>query len=170
MCINGLNDIKRAQKKEALQIELARRLSLIRELGEPAHKFRILDRREMTPERIDEFHLALDPKSDAIRSVIPSSEKVRVRVGPSQYEIRYNYDLRMGIDGPKILPNGRTRDFCVHLIDANRLYTRAEIDRMSNGFGLDVFRFAGGYYHNPDTGDTTPYCRHVWMENYVIRK
>lgn len=169
MCMGKLNEIKKSAEKEKKSIELARRLELIQTLGEPASKFDIVDRREMTPELIQEFHLALNPNSDSIRSVIPSSEKVRVRVGPSKYEIRYNYDLRQGVDGPKILPDGRTRDFCEHLIDADKLYTRQEIERMNNGFGLDVFRFAGGWWTQPD-GEVSPKCRHSWYENFVIRK
>ncbi len=169
MCIGKLKDIKKSLNSEKKEIELARRLELIRTLGEDASKFHIIDRREMSPELIKEFRLALDPTSDSIRSVIPSSEKIRVRVGPANYEIRYNYDLRLGVGGPKILPDGRTRDFCVHLIDASKLYTRQEIDRMNNGFGLDVFGFAGGYWTQPD-GSVSPICRHSWFQNIVIRK
>jgi len=169
MCIGKLNDIKKAADREKKQIALARQIELIRTLGEDASKFDIIDRREMSPELIQQFHMALDPTSDSIRSVIPSSEKVRVRVGPSQYEIRYNYDLRQGVDGPKILPDGRTRDFCEHLIDADKLYTRQEIDRMNNGFPLSVFEFAGGYWTQPD-GSVSPKCRHSWFQNIVVRK
>lgn len=173
MCIENINKVKKSINKEESLIKLERQIKLINELGEDASKFHIIDRREMTPELIEQFNLALDPNSSSIKSVIPSGEKIRIRVGPSAqagYDVRYNYDLRTGISGPKILPNGRTRDFCVHLIDANKLYTVAEINRMSNGFDLPVFRFAGGYYTNPDTGETTPYCRHSWYENLVIKK
>jgi hypothetical protein len=41
---------------------------------------------------------------------------------------------------------------------------------MSNGFGLSVFEYAGGYYTNPETGETTPYCRHGWFMLFVERK
>jgi hypothetical protein len=169
MCISNLANIKKSIEKDNKEIELSRRLELINGLGEPLSKYDIVDRREMSPELVNEFRMALDPKSDSIRSVIPSSEKPRIRVGPSQYEIRYNYDLRMDVNGPKILPDGRTRDFCVHLIDASKLYTREEIDRMNNGFGLDVFEFSGGYWTQPD-GSVSPKCRHSWYQNIVIRK
>jgi hypothetical protein len=78
--------------------------------------------------------------------------------------------LRTGISGPKILPNGRTRDFCAIIIEADRYYTKGDINTMSNGFGLSVFEFAGGWYNNPDTGETTPYCRHNWTMIFVERK
>jgi hypothetical protein len=169
MCISNLSDIKKSIQRDIKEIELQRRLELINGLGEPLSRYDIIDRREMSPELVNEFRMALDPKSDSIRSVIPSSEKPRIRVGPSQYEIRYNYDLRADVNGPKILPDGRTRDFCVHLIDASKLYTREEIDRMNNGFGLDVFEFSGGYWTQPD-GSVSPKCRHSWYQNIVIRK
>ncbi len=164
--MNRLKDIKRSATKEALSIELERRLTLIQTLGEPTSKYKVVDRRPMTPELIEEFHLALDPNSDSIRSVIPSSEKVRIRVGPSQYEIRYDYGLRADVNGPTL--KDTSRDFCVHLIEAGKLYTRAEIDRMNNGFGLDVFQFAGGWWNND--GVIEPKCRHTWYQNIVIKQ
>ena len=172
MCISNLANIKKSIEKDIKEIELKRRIELMNSLGEPLSKYDIVDRREMTPELIGEFHMALDPKSDSIRSVIPSSEKPRIRVGPSQYEIRYSYDLRQGISGPKILPDGRTRDLCTDLINAGKLYTREEISRMNNGMGWnsDVFLYAGGYYLKPGDTEPTPYCRHAWYENIVIRK
>jgi len=166
---DDINNIKRNLKKEEKQIQLERQIKLVNELGVDASLYRVVDRREMTPDLIKSFNLALDPNSSNIKSVIPSSEKIRVRVGPSNYELRYSYDLRTGVDGPKILPDGRTRDFCVHLIDANKLYTRDEINRMNNGFGLNVFEFSGGWWTQPD-GSVSPKCRHSFYENIVIRK
>lgn len=172
MCdvFRNANIAKRILKKEEKSIELQRQIKLVNELGEDASNFNIIDRREMTPELIKEFNLALNPNSSSIKSIIPSSEKIRVRVGPTTgYELRYNYDLRTDVDGPKILPDGRTRDFCVHLIDANRLYTRDEILRMNNGFDLSVFEYAGGWWTQPD-GTVSPKCRHSFYENLVQRK
>ena len=122
MCDN-LKNIKRSIKKEFLQKELLRRVELVNTLGVSADEYHIIDRRPMTFELIKDLKLALEPNSPSIKSVIPSSEKIRIRVGrnnlPLNYEIRYSYDIRDGISGPKLL--GTSRDFCVHLIDANQI-------------------------------------------------
>lgn len=163
----NIDSIKRSQKREFKEIQLQRHIKLVNELGEPAEKFRVIDQLPMTWELIQEFELAI---KTGVPGRPPKKKKVITRptIG-DKYEIRYKYDLRQGIDGPKILPNGRTRDFCEIILDANRYYTRNDINTMSNGFGLPVFEYAGGYYHNPDTGVTTPYCRHNWYMLFVER-
>ena len=168
MCLDKVNIAKKVLKKEEKSIELQRQIKLINELGEPAEKFNIIDELEMNSDRIKEFNLA-------IKTGVPGRppKKTRVIKQPTiadKYEIRWRYDLREGIDGPKILPDGRTRDFCEIILDANRYYTREDINSMSNGFGLPVFDYAGGWYTNPDTGETTPFCRHSWKMIFVERK
>jgi hypothetical protein len=81
-------------------------------------------------------------------------------------EVRYSYEVKAGL-GAAIIEG--TRDFCREMIDLDRLYTRAEIDQLSNDMDLDVWRYRGGWYHNPNTGKTTPSCRHEWRQN-VVRK
>jgi hypothetical protein len=163
-----LKDIKRSLNKEMKEIELKRQIKLINELGEPAHKFRIVDEMPMTHQLIQDFDLEI---KTGVPGRPPKKRPVikRPTIG-DKYEIRFRYDLRTGISGPKILPNGRTRDFCAIIIEADRYYTKGDINTMSNGFGLSVFEFAGGWYNNPDTGETTPYCRHNWTMIFVERK
>lgn len=79
-------------------------------------------------------------------------------------EVRYSYEVKAGL-GAAIIPT--SRDFCRELINLDRLYTRAEIDMLSDEMDLDVWRYRGGWYHNPDTGRTTPSCRHEWKQNIV---
>ena len=76
------------------------------------------------------------------------------------FEIRYTYEKREGIEGDKIIST--TRDFCRDLIGLNKAFTRQEIDQISAIVDRDVFRDRGGFYHNPNTKQTTPFCRHVW--------
>jgi hypothetical protein len=165
MC--DINDIKRSLNKENKEIELARQVKLIRELGEPAHKFRIIDSLQMTPELIEEFKLAI---KTGVPGRKPKGREYtnRPKIG-DKYEIRYRYDLREGISGPKKLADGRTRPFCSELIDANRFYSKEDINTMSNGFNLSVFEFAGGYWTQPD-GSVSPQCRHQWLMIFVERK
>jgi hypothetical protein len=166
MC--NINDIKRSLNKEDKVIELARQVKLIRELGEPAHKFRIIDSLQMTPELIEEFKLAI---KTGVAGRPPKNKQIKRPTIADKYEIRWRYDLRDGVDGPKKLPGGRTRPFCSELIDANRFYSREDINTMSNGFSnLPVFDYAGGYYSNPETGETSPFCRHSFYMIFVERK
>jgi DNA-binding CsgD family transcriptional regulator len=85
-----------------------------------------------------------------------------------QIKVVYSYEKRPDLDGPSKLPNGRTREFCAALIDADRIYTREEIDRISTAIGRDVWSYRGGWYRNPDTKRTTPSCRHFWKQNVII--
>jgi hypothetical protein len=73
-------------------------------------------------------------------------------------------------EGPK---DSRNRDFCATLLSANRLYTRAEIDALENdmeGFNESVWRYRGGWYHNPATSVNTPQCRHYWKQVLTRRR
>lgn len=167
MCIPNIDIIKSSLKKEVKQIELERQIKLINELGEPSRKFRIIDEMSMTPEMIKEFDLAI---KTGVPGRPPKGREIKRPTLGDKYEVRWRYDLRAGIDGPKKLPDGRTRPFCTLILDADRYYSREDINTMSNGFGLSVFEFAGGFYTNPDTGETTPYCRHEWLMIFVEKK
>lgn len=85
-----------------------------------------------------------------------------------EYDVVYRYEKSPDAQGPAILPNGRTRDFCELMIRANKVYTRQEIDAIGDRLGYNVWKFRGGWYHNAE-GENTPYCRHVWVQ-YVIKK
>ncbi len=86
--------------------------------------------------------------------------------GGTQFEVRYQYKEIPGIPPVKT----QSRAFCVKLIELNRLYTREEIQAISIKIGYDVWKYRGGWYTNPDTGKTTPYCRHEWLQQLVIAK
>jgi hypothetical protein len=82
--------------------------------------------------------------------------------------VLYTYEKRPELDGPAILPDGRTRPFCETLINMNKAYTRAEIDQISGAIGRDVWAYRGGWYHNPDTDKNTPSCRHYWVQRLSV--
>ena len=69
----------------------------------------------------------------------------------------------------------RSRDFCVKMLEANKLYDRSEIDALQNDmdsdqFNQSVWRYRGGWYHNPDLNVNTPQCRHYWKSVITKRK
>jgi len=84
-----------------------------------------------------------------------------------QFEIRYSYEVKPGL-GAEIIPT--SRDFCVELINMNKMYLKTDIDTISNAIGRDVWRYRGGFYHNPKTNRTTAWCRHEWRQHLVLKK
>jgi hypothetical protein len=82
-------------------------------------------------------------------------------------QIRYSYEVTPGLGAP-IIPT--TRRFCENLINLDRIYSRAEIQAISQRLGYSVWQRRGGFYTNPRTQVTTPYCRHRWVEQVVIKR
>lgn len=81
--------------------------------------------------------------------------------------IVYHYDVAPGL-GALIIPT--TRDFCRDLIGMHKVFSRSDIENISQEYGYSVWELRGGYYHNPKTDDTTPYCRHIWTQEIVTKK
>jgi hypothetical protein len=79
-----------------------------------------------------------------------------------EFEVFYSYEVRPDVPSAK-----QSREFCKFLIDRDMIYTRQEIETISNRVDRDVWRYRGGFYSNPRTGDTTPWCRHFWQLNLV---
>jgi DNA-binding Lrp family transcriptional regulator len=69
--------------------------------------------------------------------------------------IKYSYE------GPK---DDKNRKFCRKLLDLNRLYSRSEIEQISERLGYSVWDRRGGWW-----GDS-PTCRHSWTSNIITRK
>jgi predicted transcriptional regulator len=81
--------------------------------------------------------------------------------------VRYGYALAAGIKGTLVIPT--TRDFCRQIVESNRVYSREDINAMSAQLGYDVWKRRGEWYTNPDTGITTPQCRHIWQQQLLRR-
>ena len=95
----------------------------------------------------------------------------------SELYVKYKYALRFDTQGPAILPNGRTRLFCKGMIEADRLYTREEINKIGDRLGAiygipnyDAFTRRGGWYTEPGTNIHSPSCRHIWLQTLVKKK
>jgi predicted transcriptional regulator len=86
-----------------------------------------------------------------------------------EFDVVYQYALSPDAQGPAILPGGRTRDFCEHMIRANKVFTRNEIDTIGKKLGYNVWKFRGGWMTQKD-GEHTPYCRHIWKQLIVKKK
>jgi len=88
------------------------------------------------------------------KSMQPALENIR------RVEVRYSYE------GPV---DDRNRPFCAKLMANDRYYTREDIQQMSALFGYSIFDYRGGFYHNPVSNVTTPYCRHRWQAVSVVK-
>lgn len=76
--------------------------------------------------------------------------------------------------------DSKVREFCREMLDASnrdgskpKLYTREQIDLLQNDmeeFNVDVWKYNGGWYHDPDTNTNYPKCRHYWQQKQVIIK
>jgi DNA-binding transcriptional regulator YiaG len=83
-----------------------------------------------------------------------------------KFEIRYSYEKRPDVDGPEVLPT--TRPFCKKLLALDKLYTREDIQKISQYLGYDVMRRAGGFWNN--NGTVEYHCRHEFFSQIVIKK
>lgn len=100
-----------------------------------------------------------------VKRVIPSG--IDISVPPTtiknpglSVKIMYSYE------GPQ---DSRNRPFCAKMMQLNRLYSRKDIEAISEKLGYSVFDRRGGFWRHKD-GETTAYCRHNWKSNIVVKK
>ena len=90
--------------------------------------------------------------------------------GLPKIEVRYKYDLSP--DAPPLMPGGKSREFCIKMMDQKKLYTRDEIDQISAIVGYNAWLRRGGWYTVPNSEPPLhiPHCRHEWAQKVVRRK
>jgi hypothetical protein len=84
-------------------------------------------------------------------------------------EVRYKYAWAAGFSNAD---KKTSREFCkvmLNLADQGKVYTREDIDGISNIMGYSVWNRRGGWYKTK-SGVNRPQCRHVWEQQIVIRK
>jgi len=96
----------------------------------------------------------------------PLSKTVgKVKPETTEILVRYSYDWKTGFDNSD---KKNSRPFCVALLDANKLYSRSDIEAMSARLGYSVWDRRGGWWN--DNGTISESCRHEWKTNIVTRK
>jgi DNA-binding MarR family transcriptional regulator len=85
-------------------------------------------------------------------------------------ELRWKYTLDP--DALPLQPGGKSREFCVKMTDAARLYSRQDIETLTARLGYDVWTRRGGWYTVPESDPPlhVPHCRHYWKQQVVRRK
>jgi DNA-binding MarR family transcriptional regulator len=103
------------------------------------------------------------------RKVTRTGEAAIKRLEPvTSFRVLYSYEER-----PNVPPAASgSRPLCERLYQGGNsmLFTREEIQNISNQLGYSVFQLCGGWYTNPNTGRRTPFCRHEWRRNVVVEK
>jgi DNA-binding MarR family transcriptional regulator len=101
------------------------------------------------------------------RAITRTGEAAIKRLIPvTSYKVLYSYEERPNLPALRT----QSRPLCQQLFNSGLYFTREEIQNISNQLGYSVFQLCGGWYHNPDTGKNTAYCRHEWRRNVVIEK
>jgi DNA-binding Lrp family transcriptional regulator len=103
-------------------------------------------------------HTLTEPLKDILEKIKPQTTELL---------IRYSYEWKAGFSNADI---DTSRPFCVALLEANKVYSRSEIELMSARLGYSVWDRKGGWYTKPGTNDHEPSCRHQWVSNIVTRK
>lgn len=80
---------------------------------------------------------------------------------PAAVYVKYSYEVKPGI-GPAVIKT--TRPFCRRMIALNRIYSRADIEKISVRLGYSVWDRKGGWWGG------NPECRHRWVSHVVIKK
>ncbi len=95
----------------------------------------------------------------------PLSELTKIKPTTTSILLRYSYEPRPGLE--PIIEG--TRDFCRKLIGLDKLYSRSDIETISERVGYSVWDRRGGWWTEPD-GEHSPSCRHIWVANIVLKK
>ena len=103
-------------------------------------------------------HTLTEPLKDIIEKIKPQTTELL---------IRYSYEWKSGFSNAD---KKTSRPFCVALLDANKVYSRSDIESLSARLGYSVWDRKGGWYTKPGTNDHEPSCRHQWVSNIVTRK
>jgi hypothetical protein len=85
-------------------------------------------------------------------------------------ETLIEFETKWKYAGPQ---DSKNRSFCAEMLRLNKIYSREEIDALNNDmkeYNTDVWKYKGGWYHNPDFDQNFPQCRHYFAQVIVRKK
>jgi len=90
------------------------------------------------------------------------TERLPKQVLP-EIKVLYTYELRPGVEPPELIPT--SRPFCIKMVklSKSRMFSRQDIQKLSERLGYSVFTRAGGFWGN------RYHCRHAWIKNVVLK-
>ena len=110
----------------------------------------------------NKFPYQEEVKRNIKKKTQPEEEKV--------IEVMYKYEWRSNEFDDSDLVTSRA--FCrtmMNLSRSGKVYTRKDINAISDVMGYSVWNKRGGWYTEPD-GVRSPSCRHIWQQQLVVRK
>lgn len=113
---------------------------------------------------LDSYEVSVGEDTQIERQLTTPLDDITTKIvddNPVVVSIKYSYE------GPQ---DSHNRPFCAKLMKLNRLYSRAEIESISQKLGYSVFDRRGGFWRHKGTDLTTPYCRHEWKSQIVVKK
>lgn len=81
--------------------------------------------------------------------------------------VRYSYVVKPGVGQP-IIPG--TRPFCREMLAKPRLFSRVQIERLSEQLGYSLWDRSGGFWNRGKGKGISASCRHMWKTNIVVKK
>jgi hypothetical protein len=100
-----------------------------------------------------------------IIKVVPNNTK---KITLPEIKVMYSYEKRLGVEGRTLLPT--SRPFCQKMValSETKLFSRQDIQQISERLGYSVFKRAGGFWNNK--GKIEYQCRHGWVQKVVTKK
>jgi hypothetical protein len=90
----------------------------------------------------------------------PAPQEVSQEKESTQVTIKYSYEWREDVPlNERDTEEHPSRPFCKKMMELQRLYSRADIETISQRLGYSVFDRCGG-----------DDCRHIWKSNIVVKK
>jgi hypothetical protein len=104
--------------------------------------------------------------TDSLPSLISAGVKIKL----PEIKILYSYDWK------SIVPTGQrntakhpSRPFCKMMMSKPRLFSRTQIETLSQTLGYSLWDRTGGFW-NMGNGQISASCRHQWKSNIVVKK
>jgi hypothetical protein len=108
--------------------------------------------------------------TDEIRQALKDATEGIKPIDGEQIKVMYKYAWSPEFPIVTNEMKSNMREFCKEMLKLNKLYSRSDINAISQIVGYSVWNRRGGWYTNPDTGIPRPQCRHIWLQQIVVEK
>lgn len=113
-------------------------------------------------ENVEASIATLQSKGLLLPSNQPTDKGLDKTTKPVEIEVYtvYKYVTRPDVPRAKV-----TRPFCKRMLEltaSGKVWSQEALNNLTNELGESAWDYRGGFYTNPDTGEITPYCRHIY--------
>ena len=108
--------------------------------------------------------LKYDPQTK-VSNLTKSLSEILDQPQKNTFLVRYSYEWKPEIPyGQRNSSEHPSRPFCVKLMGLKKMWSRAEIEQLTQKLGYSVFDRGGGWWGRSES------CRHRWVSNIVVKK